>query len=159
MSHFVYDECEVTGIWHNMGQGCRLLIARARNPKYMKLIAALRKPHEREIDMGTLSDTNVTEILVKGMARTILLDWEGLADADGKDIPHSIDNCEALLRDYEEFRVEVGELSADNDRYRSDKIREDAETLGNVSSGASDSGSLSKSSIPQSGATTRRAGG
>ena len=101
---------EIEGVWEDMGNGCRLLIAREGNPKYKKAFTRMTKPYRQQIRRETLSDEKAEEITIKIMAETILLNWEGLEE-DGNPVEYSKAEAVRMLTKYRDFRNHVSELA------------------------------------------------
>jgi hypothetical protein len=63
----------------------------------------------------------------KMLAKAVLLDWKGLIDDDGKEIPYSMDVALELLTnpEYRRFREFVN-IAADDEAHFQDEIDEEA---------------------------------
>ena len=118
------EKKELEGVWEDIGDGGRILIARTNNPKYEKLFTKLIKPHRGRLRRGNLSDELSKEITVKLLADTILLDWEGIEE-DGESLQYSKPEAERLLKDYKDFRNMVSEMAGEIDLFRQEEEEED----------------------------------
>lgn len=114
---------EVEGVWQDIGDGVELLIARIGNPEYQKEFQRISKPHRRAIRRGHLSDSVAEKLLIKAMAKCILLDWKGLQE-DGKDLPYSYDNAVRILTEYRDLRDYVSDIANEIETF---KLEEDEE--------------------------------
>ncbi len=94
---------EVEGVWVDVVEGCRLKIARLGNPEYDKVMQRLTKPHRRLMRRGDLAGDLMQDIVRRTMAKTILLDWEGIEDDDNKPIEFSPGEALKLLKKSDEF--------------------------------------------------------
>lgn len=119
---------ERDGVWHDMGEGMKMLIARIGNPNYQKRFQALSKPHRRALRRGTLSDDIAEQLLIRCLAETIVLGWEGVEEK-GKEIPHSVDNAVRVLTDYPDLRNYVNDIANEMEGYKAD---EDEEAIDNL---------------------------
>lgn len=117
---------ENQGVWVDIGDGARLLIARLNNERYKQEFLAQTKPFRTQVRTGTLSEEIAERILRTCYARTVLMGWEGLQDEEGNDIPHSVEKAEELLS-IPDFKSLVEELASSRELYR----REEAEQAGN----------------------------
>ena len=123
-SQFATDEnLENNGAWHDIGGGAKLLIARASNRRYVKLLTKLVEQNKRILDGNDeVADARSDEIMTQVLAETILLGWEGVT-YKGKELAYSPANA-ALVLGMKEFRKLVGKLADDQEAYR---IKEEAE--------------------------------
>jgi len=116
-------ESEIEGIWNDMGDGIEVLVARIGNPEYQKAFQAISKPHRRAIRRGTLNDEVAEKLLVKAMAKTILLDWKGIEE-DGAPIPYSYENAMRILMEYKDFRDYVSDIANEMEGYKDEEDEE-----------------------------------
>ena len=121
---FATDESlEEEGVWQDFGDDLKCKIARMGNKNYQKEFQKLSKPYKKQIRRGTLNDAKAEEILIKTMAKAILLGWEGLEE-DGNPVPYSEKNAIHILTEYKDFRDLIGDYADDLEAY---KIEEDEE--------------------------------
>ena len=124
---FATDETkEECGTTVHLGEGVSLLIARAGNANFLKLV---QEEADRVAEESVaVSEDKAAEIDKEAMlfvlAKTILLGWEGVA-YKGKPIKYSVPNAVKLLR-HKEFRKLVMEHANDLDHYRA-KLEDDDE--------------------------------
>lgn len=110
-------DLEVKGVWRDIGGGTRLLVARANNRTYSKLLNTLFEKHQQALDIeGPESEKLSDSIMVDVFAKTILLGWEKLG-YKGAELPYTEDNAKMVLA-HADFRVKVGRLSAEIDGYK-----------------------------------------
>ena len=117
---------EVDGIWHDLGDGLSVLVARARNTKYIAELRLRMKPYQNRLQRNDPTMEDIAEkIITEVLAKTILLDWKGMEN-DGKKFSYSVENCVAVLADekYTDFRDLIEGLSDDMSAYR-DEEKED----------------------------------
>ena len=123
---YAFDaELAETGVWFGFTGGSKLRIARRDNPRYLEALRALAKGKERLIQLKAISGSDLHEMLMRALARGVLLDWEGLTRS-GEPLPYSEDNAVALLTDLPEFREQV-ESCAENVVAFRREAEEDAE--------------------------------
>lgn len=122
-------QAEEEGVWVDYeNTGVKLKIARIGNPAFDKAVNKLSAPHLKKIRNG---DASLQEKLTKeAIAETILLDWKGIEDDDGKTLKYSKKLSKELLNDpalrdlykfvlitsndVERFRQEIAEDTAGN---------------------------------------------
>jgi hypothetical protein len=71
-----------------------------------------------------LSDELATKISIEAMARTILLDWDGIAH-DGRELPYSVEAAISVLTDVPEFREIVFRASNTFETFRLERLAAD----------------------------------
>ena len=113
---FSYDaDKAVNGVWSDIGDGCRLLVARMNNANYNKALRKAVLPFSRR--GGSPSVDQNRQILVRCTSRHVLLGWEGLTE-DGTEVEYSEEEAYRLMTTYEEFFQLVVGIAADSDNYR-----------------------------------------
>lgn len=117
-------EAEEKGVWQEFAPGTKFLIARSTNKHYSR---ALTKAFEK--NRATLSRTSDAaeamseDIMIGVIARTILLDWEGVV-YKGKPLEYSFENARELLS-HKDFRRWVMSKAEDLDSYKAVQEAED----------------------------------
>lgn len=138
-SEFATDEnLETGGAWFTLkepvptkgdqpGQpGTRLLIARANNRAYVKLLNKLLDEHAEQLKQDTEEADKLNEqLLVDVMAETVLMGWEGVV-YKGRQLNYSKANAKMLLA-MKDFRVRVMGLSSDRAAYKAKEELEQGE--------------------------------
>ncbi len=124
---------EEAGAWVMVNDyiGLRIKVRRARadvvQKAYQRILreelgdAKVRKPEDITTDQAE-------RVAIRQIAETILVDWEGVTDADtGEVVPYSVEKAIEFLgvRDFREF---VMQQAGDRDTF---KARADAESEGN----------------------------
>lgn len=108
------------GTWTEYS-GVELKIAYATNVKFLRTKQRLEQPHRRKIEAGTMDPAEVRRIMCKAMAEAILLDWRGVKNADGSDVPYSIKNAEQALLFDEALRDFVMTYSIELGNFRKEE--------------------------------------
>lgn len=118
---------EVAGKWFDFGNGGKVLIARIGNPNYKEMMRAEFKPHDALRRSGREIPEDIrNEVLIRCMAHTIILGWEGFSGEgledlgltmDGDKIPYTPDNAEKLLTEFKDFREEIAEIATNMENY------------------------------------------
>jgi hypothetical protein len=121
---FATDEAlENEGRWFPLSKTAKVKVARAGNPKYLKLLRKLLEENKVDLESaGEEANELASQVMVTVAAKTILLDWEGI-QFKGVDLPYSVENATMLLRDLKEFRKKVDSLSSNFEAYR---VKEEA---------------------------------
>ena len=110
-------KAENDGVWSDLGDNSKILVARSGNRKYARLLTALVEKHQRVLDLKTEVATALSdEIMISVTAESVLLGWENI-QFKGADLPYSVENAKLLLS-VKDFRRLVGKLSDDVELYR-----------------------------------------
>lgn len=124
-------EKEDKGVWKEiLDSGISLKIARARNSAYRELMRKLTEPRRDEIREEEKKDEAKLDILLDILkevrAKTILLDWKDLDDADGNPIPYSCEKALEFFKDPElkDLYTFVIVSSEDMDNFKKDLVKE-----------------------------------
>ena len=125
ISKFATDlDLEEKGTWVDIGEGGQILVARIGNPAYREKMRHLSKPYQSQIRQGTLPEDLNDEIFLKAIVETILLDWKGIEDDNGKEIKYSKDAAMKLLLGLRDFRDLVIEIARSQATFRREEIEE-----------------------------------
>lgn len=122
----VDTDAEISGVWFDIGDGCRVKVARMNNPKYIELFNSLVKPYKQGGRTIGLSEAKQTEIVAEAMAETILVGWEKLYIA-GQKVPYSTAKAREILADPQRqpFMSLIINLAQSNEVYRVQEIADD----------------------------------
>lgn len=131
---------EMEGVWHDLEDGGRIKVARLGNPRYQeayeKIPVAIRNAAQANRLKGALQK-QFDEHLSRVMAKTILVDWEGIEDEAGKPLAYSAEDAEKILADpaMRDFKSYVFSLSNEAAYFR----RQELDAKGNGTRGSSKS--------------------
>lgn len=135
-----------TGVDVEFPNGITVTILRAggSNHKYTKAVRTYLTPAIlRKIDAGVLSQDDEDALWAEIYADGIVIDFKGLK-ANGKDVPFSRDVVVDLLIASPQMLKDLKETADKLMTFRQAENEEEAENLGNSSSGTSSGGSLKK---------------
>lgn len=115
---YAVDEAkEVDGVWKDLTATAKVLVARAGNKKYARLLSSEVEKNQRALDLKTEAAEALSDrIMIDVLAQTVLLGWEGIK-FKGQDLPYSRDNAKMLLA-VKDFRGVISRLAADFANYR-----------------------------------------
>jgi hypothetical protein len=110
------------GVWFPFGEDFEVKVARIGNPKYQSYITKMSKPHVRSIRRQGIASEMLKKIQRQATAKFLLLDWRGLHDDNGEEIPYSEAKALEILSNpqYPEFYDIVLECAQDNEMFRSE---------------------------------------
>ena len=120
------ESCE-TGKWFAIQKDIRLKIARLGNKKYKQVFKKVTAPYRNTMRRKKLDDAIADEITIKVVARTVLLDWEGI-EIDGEPVEYSVATAEKALTN-EDFLTLVTDIAGDLESF---KVLEDEDTTENL---------------------------
>lgn len=114
------------------------------NKDYRRVMADKREVALRRLPMGSVLPSEEAErILAECLHETVLLDWKGLDDEDGKPIPYDSDLASMMLTDpdFVKFRNAVSRVAGMlSDGMKSELERDEGNSL--PASGGSSSGAV-----------------
>jgi hypothetical protein len=116
-------QAEIEGKWNDIGDGIELLVARIGNPQYQKEFMRISKPHRRSLRRGTLNDEVAERLLIKVMAKNILLGWRGLKE-DDVEIEYSYTEAVRVLTEYKDLRDIVSDIANEMDSFKDEDEEE-----------------------------------
>ncbi len=98
---------EVQGEWRELTKGLRFKIAAGVNAEFERCLRELDPVLMREVARVQAAGEALSEDLsarfseldTRAIARTVLLDWDGLEEEDGTPIPYSVEKAEEILLD------------------------------------------------------------
>lgn len=118
---------EVSGAWtQDLGGGLKLKLARIGNRNYNRELAAVAKT--RTDAFGNLEfegDDEANEAFIRIVAKTVLLDWEGLEE-EGVPVQYSEDEAARIMQQYPEFMRLVTAQAKRLDLFRNKRIEDAA---------------------------------
>lgn len=96
---------EVDGVVIQYGKNLRVRLARAggANESFRKVVEEARRPYARLIANDLLEEDTAKDIVYEAYAKAVVLEWSGVYDAEGKEIPFTVDNCIAQFKKYPDF--------------------------------------------------------
>lgn len=107
---------------NSKGEEMLITIARAGggNKAFQKAMAAKTRPLRRQIETDTASDQVLTKIVIEVYAETVVLDWKGIEDEHGNDLPFSKENVIKLFTDLPDFFADVRSQAQEISIFRAD---------------------------------------
>lgn len=117
---------EENGVWIALAKDVKVKVAAFGNQKHKDIIDRLFAPYKTQHRKGTLDKTIEEDLHTKAMAKTILLDWEGIVDKDGSVIPYSPDKAYELLskESMRRFKNDIVGLASEAETFRAQEIED-----------------------------------
>ena len=109
------------GVWVSYS-GVKLKIGRAGSTEWLKAQEDLERPFKKKIEKGTLSATVKRDLNVRNLARTILLDWDGVIDENDKPVAYNEEIGTQALLDDPDLLEFVMDTALDNDNFRTEQV-------------------------------------
>lgn len=123
-TYAVNEEKESKGVWCEIGDS-KFLVARAGNKDYVKMLTKEVNRNKRALDRKDAAAEKLNEeLMVKIMAKTILLGWEDV-EYKGKKLEYSVENAEMILA-HDEFRRQIMVEAEDFSKFKAVQDEEDA---------------------------------
>jgi len=116
------------GIWVDYDDGMRLRVCSTSKRAYEEARESLLRPHRRRIRDDRMSPSEIAEVIKPAVARHLLVDWEGLEDEDGNEIPYTPEKALELFNNplLEDLYVTVMEVAGKAGAFRRDSLEESA---------------------------------
>lgn len=136
----VDPKAEQEGRWFPFGSGSRVLVARANNSAYVRMLTARYDQFQYELSKKDTEEdlqnakARSNKIMAEVMAHTILLGFEGMG-YQKKPIEYSVANAQMMLQ-HEEFQKAISNLAADFRNYRFEVEEADAKNSETTSVGS-----------------------
>ena len=129
-------DVEKNGVWRDFPDDndvpVRFLIARqgGGNSPYLKELEREIRPLRRSSKNGTQLDPEIQkQILIRVLAKTVLVGWENVLDRAGNPLPYSVENAIDLLSAIDVVFDYVQEESALLSNYRAEALEDEAKNL------------------------------
>lgn len=122
--YHVDKAAEEEGTWVDLGDNVAVKVRRFTSAHSKAVRRKLEEPHAALARGGQqLPDTILEEILIKQMALSLIVDWKGVPDDTGQPLQATPENFEKVLREYPEFRNEIGSIVMDRATWKK-QVRE-----------------------------------
>lgn len=118
---------ETAGIVVQYGE-IRVRLARAggANDRFAVAVEEVTRPYRRMIDAGMLTRDQDKALTREIFARAVVLEWSGVSDAAGVEIPFSPDTAAKVFEDYPEFFNMIVAEAARVANYRAAQLKGEA---------------------------------
>ena len=121
-------EAEESGKWFNdifeNGTNVNVKLRRFTSKTSIKVRQKLEAPYRRKLKSGKLPDEVNAQLMIDQLAEGVIVDWAGVRDRDGKDIPYTVDTAKAILGKLPDLVRILGAITIQMDNFRMSK-RED----------------------------------
>lgn len=135
-------KAELEGKEFDWGGGLILILARAQNAKYNRMVTKQYEAHKHTLDLKdtpeqiAAAEECTRKIMAYVMAHSVLLGWKGSMMYKGEPLPYSIENAQMLLG-IKDFQEEVARKSGDFRNFRYEQEEADAKNSSTTSGGIS----------------------
>lgn len=84
-------EASKDGVWHRIDEETQIKVAKARNENFKKRAFELFNENKIELfsKTGKFTDLDERKLMSQLIAETILIDWKGVKDQDGKEVKYT----------------------------------------------------------------------
>ena len=133
LESYITDEAnESEGVWLKFPGDRRIKILRAggANKRYARIFQQAIKPYKRQLDRGSL-DADVSDRIMREVyAKTIVVGWMGIHDADGNTVAFSQGNVIEFFTAFPEIFTDVIDCAGEMANFQEHEVAEAAEILG-----------------------------
>ena len=126
-------DAETEGVKVEVNDQVAFIIRRAggRNQDYRRALTEGYKKHKRRIDVDAMSNEELEEkILRPAFIKHVVVDWEGVEDENGDDVPFTLANCAEYFRVVPDVYATLSAIASDISYFRTQDDKEVAEELG-----------------------------
>jgi len=122
-------DLEQNGVWFEVTPGVRFLCRRMgqMNKKFKKEFGNRMKAHQRQYQQGTLDPELADSITKDTFIHSVLMDWEGVTDREGKELDFNFNNARWLFDELPDVYSAIFEESGKAGNY----LVKEAEEAGN----------------------------
>lgn len=113
---------EVEGVWFDITDDIKMLLARYGNPRFKQLVQKFNKPIRSKLRTGTATTEEVNKVLAKAMSQSVVLDWKGVTDESGNVVEYSPEAAYKYLIELPDLMEYLAELSGGLEEYRSGEM-------------------------------------
>lgn len=121
---YEWNEKDPIAEYIRLEQTSIIRVARAGNPNHRRYIRQQAQANRKKLRKGSLSQDVQDRIEIRGVAKTILLDWAGFKqpnpddpDGDPVDFPYNEENAFLLLSNDDGFLNLVSDIAQDDEYY------------------------------------------
>lgn len=91
------------------------------NKAYHAELERLKRPYQRQIQLGTLPEGKELEFIKTAFLKTCVKNWENVQGADGVEIPFSVSAASELFADLPDLFTDLIEQSTSIANYRAEE--------------------------------------
>ena len=81
----------------------------------------------KQLERSRRNKDRQRKLLIEIMAKSLVLDWVGLIDDDGKKVPCTLENKKQVLEDYTEIFALVADAAGDTGNFRDEEAEAETE--------------------------------
>ncbi len=121
---------EVEGFWHKVNKNISVKMARAggANLAFTKAMELKTRDHRKRggaLEGDEMDIELVTEIMKEAFVETIILDWKGITNKEGKTVKFSAGAAKKLIADLPELYAELRDAAGSVANFRIEEIKND----------------------------------
>lgn len=117
------EKLEAEGKWFPISKKAKVKVARTGNPNYTSLLREKLKEAQLDMMPGEEGEAVAEAILIDVAAKTLLVDWSGVKDAQGNDVPYSHAQAAKYLA-VKDFRAKIRGFA---DNFEAFRLKAEAE--------------------------------
>jgi hypothetical protein len=116
---------EENGVEVELDEGVSITFRRISSEKSREVRRRLENPYKRQIRTNTLSTKVQEDLLLKQLAEGVLINWKGVTDAEGNDLPFSPENALKVFKDFPDFLNDVATAVQERDFFKKEDLEAD----------------------------------
>lgn len=114
----------------------RIVRAGGANRKYVETLNRRLKPYRRQMENDTLDSDVALRTMAEVYADTVIIGWEGVTDAEGRDLDYCRNNVIKLLTDLPELFRDLQEQAGKAALFRASEREEEQKNSQSGSAGS-----------------------
>lgn len=117
-------DAQANGVTVDLGDNSSVTLRSTASKQYTDYIQQRLKPYKASLKSKSLGDEALAKIFegitADALADIVVINWSGIQDENGVDIPYSKEKAHEIFTDpaYAEFKELVGGLAAENETFR-----------------------------------------
>lgn len=134
------EDKTINGVWRDYNEGSKVLLASSGsgNKRFKTHLSKLLKPSRRQIRRGDIIDLGMSEINeMRAASKDVILDWKGILDDEGKEIPYSPEAGFQLFQQIPEFYYDLMDMASEHEFYKSKEDSDAEKNSSTTSTGSS----------------------
>ena len=106
--------------------GIKIARAGGSNAAYQRVLERKLKPYRRQLQTDTMDNKVAERILIEVFAETVVVGWENVEDAKGKQLEYNVENVIKVLTDLPDLFADIQKAASDAALFRKDALEADA---------------------------------
>lgn len=125
---------EENGVWVDFGD-VRVKIARITSKRSRDVRRQLERKYARKFRGQDIPHDVMEKILIEQLAQAVVMDWKGVTDASGREIPFNTEAARSIFTEFPDFREDVASAALMKETFLEEAREEELGNSQNTYSG------------------------